>query len=454
VGLVLGGGGARGLAHRGVVEALVAEGAPIDALAGTSQGAMMAALLARCVGARCCAARLAPAERAAEARALSRRMARRVAPLVTAISTASSIAQSLTLPLLSLFHGGRFTTAVHEALGDGHIEDLWLPFFCVSTSVSRCRGVLHRRGPLAPYVRASMSVVQLLPPVFDHRTAELLVDGGYSSNLPVGALRARCPAVRRVVAVDVEDKDNSAFEHVRPMSNYDGTSGWNLALQSALRFVLLRCSRALGALGLPRLRRALLEPALAWLGTLPSQSAIVMSLQFVAHSAQFHAARNTPSLYLRPPVCDLFSLLDYDRGAEMAEAALAYAAPQVGKWLASEGMGVGAGWGAGTAGSTASLAAGFRGCESGSTGAGSGAQGAVRGSAGNDVASGGGGAAAAAAAAAAAGGSAGSAGAGAGCVAAAALPMAQAHSFSIDGSVADLTSIMEAANATSGGRAR
>ena len=38
--------------------------------------------------------------------------------------------------------GGGFTQAVHTALGDGHLEDLWLPFFCVSTSVSRCRGVV------------------------------------------------------------------------------------------------------------------------------------------------------------------------------------------------------------------------------------------------------------------------------------------------------------------------
>ena len=87
-----------------------------------------------------------------------------------------------------------------------------------------------------------MGVAQLIPPVFDHRTRELLVDGGYASNLPVNAMREGRGSrfVREVVAVDVEDKDHSAYEGVLPYSNYYGLSGFLLLVQVALRMLLKR----------------------------------------------------------------------------------------------------------------------------------------------------------------------------------------------------------------------
>ena len=82
------------------------------------------------------------ARAAARGVALYSRMATLVAPLAQAVGTTGA-PSSLTLPVLSVFEGA-FTRAVHTCLGDGRI-DLWVPYFCVSTSVSRCRAV-HTRG--------------------------------------------------------------------------------------------------------------------------------------------------------------------------------------------------------------------------------------------------------------------------------------------------------------------
>ncbi len=58
-------------------------------------------------------------------------------------------------------------------------------------------------------------VLGLLPPIYDN--GSLLVDGGYVNNLPVEIMRELAPQMSEVVAVDVENKDNTAFENV---SNY------------------------------------------------------------------------------------------------------------------------------------------------------------------------------------------------------------------------------------------
>ncbi len=55
-------------------------------------------------------------------------------------------------------------------------------------------------------------VLGLLPPIFDN--GSLLVDGGYVNNLPVEVMRDLAPQVSEIVAVDVENKDNTAFENV------------------------------------------------------------------------------------------------------------------------------------------------------------------------------------------------------------------------------------------------
>lgn len=79
---------------------------------------------------------------------------------------------------------------VKEAFAGGaqEIEDLWLPFFCVSTNLSKSEVSVHQLGPLWQLVRASMTIVGLVPPVL--RDGEMLVDGGYLNNLPVDVMHS------------------------------------------------------------------------------------------------------------------------------------------------------------------------------------------------------------------------------------------------------------------------
>jgi predicted acylesterase/phospholipase RssA len=175
-GLVLGGGGARGLAHLGVIRALEEARVPIDVVGGTSMGAVMGALLA--LG-------MDDAERVQRVTAMARRGRRLLRP---------------TLPLVALSSGRNVDRMLAEHLGSAPIEDLPLRFFCVSASLNRAELVIHERGPLWPAVRASMALPGIYPPVYD--AGELLIDGRALDNLPAGVMHGRIGS-GRIVAVDV-----------------------------------------------------------------------------------------------------------------------------------------------------------------------------------------------------------------------------------------------------------
>jgi predicted acylesterase/phospholipase RssA/CRP-like cAMP-binding protein len=172
-GLVLGGGGARGAAHLGVLRALHAAGVVVDRYGGSSIGAVMA------LGG-----------------ALE-------LPDDEVVPYASRMFKGLldyTLPLVSLLKGKRITDAIDEATGGRDIEDLRLPYFCISTNLTRQVEVVHERGPLARAVRASVAIPGVLPPV--PYGEDLLIDGGSMNNLPVDRMRDRLPE-GTVIAVDV-----------------------------------------------------------------------------------------------------------------------------------------------------------------------------------------------------------------------------------------------------------
>ena len=176
VGLVLGGGGARGLAHLGVLQAMEEVGVPVDFIGGTSQGAFMAALYAQWVH--------------------TSALGTRSDELCRGIGSVSGLLRDFTLPILSMFSGKSFSATIRSALGPGDVRDTWLPFFCISTVINPVQNFdkphqtehmrVHKRGPIWKYVRASMTLVNFLPPIFDK--GELLVDGGYVNNLPADVM--------------------------------------------------------------------------------------------------------------------------------------------------------------------------------------------------------------------------------------------------------------------------
>jgi NTE family protein len=174
-GLVLSGGGARGFAHIGVVRALRELGLPIDAIGGTSIGAIVGAGTASGWDHRELLERL-------------RETFLRGHPL-----------RDLTLPLISLTRGSRTTRLLRQNFGERRIEDLPQPFFRVSSNLTRGCADVHSRGPLWQWLRAGAAIPGILPPLLHGGMVH--VDGAVMNNLPTDLMRDR--GVHEVVAVEI-----------------------------------------------------------------------------------------------------------------------------------------------------------------------------------------------------------------------------------------------------------
>ena len=178
VGLVLGGGGARGLAHIGVVRALREAGIPIDYVGGASMGAVVAGEVALGWNPQ------VMLQRSKEEFRINPVRGDYTLPLV-AVSTARKIVKMLT---------GLF--------GDARIEDQVVGYFCVSCNLTRGEIVIHRDGLFRECTRASSALPGFWPPVF--RNGELLVDGSIMNNTPGDVMKTICGG--RVIVVDVSPR--------------------------------------------------------------------------------------------------------------------------------------------------------------------------------------------------------------------------------------------------------
>lgn len=208
IGLVLGGGGARGTAHIGVLEVLERLRVPVDCVAGTSMGALVAGAWSSGVSPAEMRARLASVDwhdlfddnpSQAETNFRERRLAQ---------TYYSGLEFGITAEGIRAAHGvvgGQkiklfFNTLVGADRGERLIEELAMPLAIVATDIGTGEKVVFRSGELAAAMRASMSAPALLSPV-PYR-GRYLVDGGLVDNLPVDEVLAAChPDV--VIAVDV-----------------------------------------------------------------------------------------------------------------------------------------------------------------------------------------------------------------------------------------------------------
>lgn len=164
VGYALGGGGARGLSHIGVMKVLEEHGIYPDVIAGTSIGALVGALYASGL-------------RAGDIERALRLDLRRLAMLA-----------DVTLPLSGgLVRGKRVTSALSSFLGDLAFEDLKLPFACLATDIVNGQEMVLRTGPVITAVRASISVPGIFTPV--KVRGRYLVDGGLVNMVPVSTCR-------------------------------------------------------------------------------------------------------------------------------------------------------------------------------------------------------------------------------------------------------------------------
>jgi predicted acylesterase/phospholipase RssA/CRP-like cAMP-binding protein len=271
VGLVLSGGGARGFAHIGVYRALVETGVPIDAVAGCSIGAPLAAGIAT---------GLDPHE------------------LVEVMQRQFHNLLDYTLPLVSMVKGERISKSIGDLFGGWDIEDLWLPYYCVSTNLTQSRLELHRTGSTARAVRASVAIPGILPPL--PQGDDLLVDGGVLNNLPFETMR-HDGRIDTVIAVDV-----APARGPRALADY-GTS--------------VSGFRALAA----SVRRAPTE--------YPSVAAVLLRsmLAGAVHNQRAAMSGDAIDLLLKLDLPGV-ALLDFERVAEVAEVGYQAAIDEVRAW--------------------------------------------------------------------------------------------------------------------------
>ncbi len=272
-GLVLGGGGARGFAHLGVIRALEEAGVPIDIVGGTSIGALIGAA---------CALGLDDAERVRRITDLASYGRRLVTP---------------TLPLIALSSGRRVDRLLASHLGATPIEDLPLRLFCISANLTRAEEVIHERGPLCTAVRASLSLPGIYPPVCVG--GDLLVDGAALDNLPVGVMRGRI-GNGSIVAVDL----SAEVEPLTATPFEPGLSGWRVL------------GRRLNPFAPPR--------------RLPSVADILSRSTGLSQVRQWRAALDGDrvDLLLRPPVAGL-GTLDFKGGISLIEVGYRHAAEEL-----------------------------------------------------------------------------------------------------------------------------
>ena len=200
VGVVLGGGGARGFAHLGALRAFEEADIPIDLLGGNSMGALIGA----------CYAYGIPLE-----------------DIHCEILRFAKGAVRLNLPIVSILSGKNFEKALHSIFKDTQVQCLWMTYFAAACNLSRATTTVLDSGPLWKSVMASNSPAGLLSPVIYE--GELMVDGAILENVPVQAMRSRLgTALERrrgngtIIAIDVDVKEDITIEkNITHLNNWE-----------------------------------------------------------------------------------------------------------------------------------------------------------------------------------------------------------------------------------------
>ncbi len=279
LGVVLGGGGARGFAHLGVIKAMRELGIPIDRIGGASMGSIFAAG----------AAMYGDDD---ELLALSAKQFNRLI--------------DYTVPLVSLLKAKRITANLQSVFGGVDVADVWTPLFCVSTNLTRSRIEVHRRGDLVTAIRASIAIPGVLPPVpFGE---DLLVDGGVLNNLPADVMRAD-PSIATVIAVDVASSTGPTTN-----ANYGNyVSGFK-----ALRHFVDRKH-----------------------SPYPGVASVLMRTMITGSEGRRAALRTDGTVDLFVDIeMQGVGLLEFDKMTPVVERGYAVAMPRLQEWLAARGGGV------------------------------------------------------------------------------------------------------------------
>ena len=263
-GFVAAGGGSLGCAHLGVHKAFIEAGASFDYLGGTSSGAAMMAGFARGMNAD------------------------EINRGTHEIFVRSRAFRRLTVPQYALLDHKVLDRTLQAEYGDVLIEDLWLPFFALSTNLSTGQAHVHRRGKLWQAVRASGSIPGILPPFFT-ADGDMLVDGAIMNNLPLEQMKELKTGPNVVVSLG---GGGPGKQHI----DYDSIPG-----ASELTVRLLN---PFGRSGLPKIPNLIQ----------------VIAASMLAHRPQ-EIALGEKDILISPPVSAAISFMDWSRHSELfAEA--------------------------------------------------------------------------------------------------------------------------------------
>ena len=288
LGLALGAGAARGMAHLGVIQKLEEAGLVPDVIAGTSIGALVGGMYA--------AGKLD-------------RLTETVLELDWMHIARYFV--EITFPRSGLIEGNKLASLVSEMVGEVELTDLTLPFRAVATNLMTGEEVVIDDGGLVEAIRASIAVPGIFTPA--RRGDDLLVDGGLVNPVPVSVCRAL--GAERVIAVDLN------YGRVRDTRcrNSQGMEGSASALirSSGVNQILDWLQRNTSQFDL-----ALPHPMKAWMEwhSLPNVFDVLGNSLGIIESqiASTRLQVDRPDLLIRPNVGDI-RFMDFVQAGEMIE---------------------------------------------------------------------------------------------------------------------------------------
>jgi len=272
VGLVLGGGAARGFAHVGVMRAFKELNIPIDLIGGNSMGAVIAAQYA---------------------------MQWDFDQMIERTQQLCLQGDRFTVPVISIFSGNRMTQGLKKMFADSCIEDLWRHFFSISCNISRATVMTHQQGSLLSAVLNSNAPPGLFPPQVIQ--GDLLVDGALLNNVPVDVM-AKINEGGHIIAVDI----NAREDLLGNTDNIGGINGWQLLINKLNPFGQ--------KINFPNLIEILTRASI--IGGLAQRKKLITGVA---------------DLYLQPPV-NHFPLMGYKHAKAIEQAGYDYAIKALQKW--------------------------------------------------------------------------------------------------------------------------
>ncbi|NND32348.1 MAG: cyclic nucleotide-binding domain-containing protein, partial [Saprospiraceae bacterium] len=194
-GLVLSGGGAKGIAHLGVYRALEEADLALDIIGGTSIGAVFGGLIAKGLDAK-------------DVRSVTRKMFLR---------NPTPLSDYNIFPMVSLLRGRTLDKMLNEVFRDTKIENLWLEFFCVASDLSKICPVVFAQGSLQKAIRSSISIPAIFPPVVQGNS--LLIDGGVINNFPIDLMAER--AAGKIIGVFLNQEKEARLNYEKVPGTWD-----------------------------------------------------------------------------------------------------------------------------------------------------------------------------------------------------------------------------------------